>query len=130
MVKDVPVLNFFYGLNKIRKTAGSDGVHPALKTRYDSVLRQMEYDLEHSDLPPKAKKDLQRQVDNLKRYGTDIFEKSDNDNIGTQMYKAHLRGQATGYWERKGMDEADKTTAPDKLEERVRVFYKKKGWFK
>jgi hypothetical protein len=45
------------------------------------------------------------------------------------MFKAHLRNQPNEYWERKGNEEADKVSHPSKLNEKIKKYQHKKGWF-
>ena len=128
-LKDIPILNFFYGLNQIRKNSGSDFVHPHLLSRINALIAQMEQDLKDTPMTPEAKADLEKQLANLKQHVKDSFDSKEGDNIGTRMFKAHLRNQPNEYWERKGNEEADKVSHPAKLNEKIKKYQHKKGWF-
>lgn len=128
-IKDIPILNFFYGLNQIRKHSGSDFIHPHLMSRINGLIAQMEQDLKDTPMSPEAKADLEKQLKLLKEYVKDNFESQEGDNIGTRMMKAHFRNQPDEYWERKGNEEADKYSHPSKLNEKIRKYQHKKGWF-
>ena len=129
-LKDVPILNFFYGLNQISKHSVSDGIHPHLLSRYEAIIDQMEQDIKDTPMSAEAKKDLEKQVENLKAYIKDNFDPKEGDNIGTRMMKGHFRNQPNGYWEKRGNEEAKKSYNPVKLNEKIRQYQHKKGWFK
>jgi hypothetical protein len=128
-IKDVPILNFFYGLTKIVNTFDSDGVHPHLMSRVNHILRQMEYDLENTPMSAEARKDLEKQVKNIKDYIKDNFDSNPNDNIGAKMLKYHLRTQPDGFLEKRWNDEADKKIGPKQLDDKLKKYKKKKGYF-
>lgn len=128
-LKNVPILNFFYGLNQIMKHSGSDFIHPHLMSRINVLIAQMEEDIKNTPMSPEAKADLEKQLANLKQYVKDNFEAKEGDNIGTRMVKAHFRNQPNEYWEKRGNEEADKHYTPAKLNEKIRKYQHKKGWF-
>lgn len=132
--KDVPLLNVFVGLNQIRKNllnVVDDSPHPVTKNRLLGVVRQLEQDLKDTpNLTPTMKKKMQDQIAQTKRIIDDTFNDSPDANIGERITRYYFREMEPGRMAEVEVEqEADRFSAPTKVNQKMSKMVHKKGWF-
>lgn len=92
-LKDIPILNVFIGLNKIRKSIWDRGIigndHPTIDKRVTDSIKQMEYELNRAEnLTPQQKRELQKSIDHSKAILDQFYASS---TLSDKVYKYYVK---------------------------------------
>ena len=133
--KDVPILNVLVGLNQIRKNIGNigdDNPHPVTKNRLYGIISQIEQDLKDTpNLTPGMRKDMQAQIVRCKKLIDTAFTADPDANVGERITRFYFGEMEPNIeFEKRSEMDAEKFSAPTKVNQKIGTMVHKKGWFR
>lgn len=134
-LKDVPILNVLVGLNQIRKNLGNvsdDNPHPVTKNRLLGVLKQLEQDLKDTpNLTPGMRQDMQAQINQCRKTIDLTFNPSPDANMGERITRYYFNSMEPNFdAEKKAESQAERFSAPTKVNAKIGTMVHKRGWFR
>lgn len=127
---DVPIVNLFIGVRKVWKYFKNRSLgdeHPAVLTRMQSQIKQLESDLKNTpNLTPTMRKSMQNQIDECKKIIDKAFTYG-NNTPSKIIHYFHSKYEPNMDLEKRVEKYSDKYSNPDVINKRLRKLYKAKG---